>query len=47
MLVPKKIIKKNQKIDLNKALETQSKLDKVKKNLYDAMCLYWKFSSDN
>jgi hypothetical protein len=31
------------KIDLNQPLNTKDILDKVKKNLYDAMCFYWKF----
>ncbi|CAI2201215.1 13884_t:CDS:1, partial [Funneliformis geosporum] len=31
------------KIDLNKPLEIRNKLDEVKKNLYNAMCYYWKF----
>ena len=31
------------KIDLNKPLETKDILEKVKKNLYNAICVYWKF----
>jgi hypothetical protein len=34
---------KKNKFDLNKPLETQNKLDEVKKNLYNAMCFYWEF----
>ena len=43
----KKNNQKNQKIDLNKPLETKDILDKVKKDLYNAMCFYWKFSSND
>ena len=35
------------KIDLNRPFDTKDVLDKVKKNLYDAMCHYWNFTSDN
>jgi hypothetical protein len=35
------------KIDLNKPFETKDVLDKVKKNLYNAMCHYWNFASDD
>jgi hypothetical protein len=34
------------KIDLNRPFETKDALDKVKKNLYNAMCYYWNFTSD-
>ncbi len=30
-------------IDLNQPFDTKDVLDKVKKNLYDAMCFYWRF----
>lgn len=30
-------------IDLNQPFDTKNVLDKVKKNLYDAMCFYWRF----
>ena len=30
-------------IDLNQPFDTNNVLDKVKKNLYDAMCFYWRF----
>lgn len=35
------------KIDIDKPLETRGKLDEVKKNLYNAMCYYWKDLSDD
>jgi hypothetical protein len=31
------------KINLNQPLNTEGILDKVKQNLYDAMCFYWRF----
>ena len=39
--------KKKDKIDLNKPLETKDALEKVKKDLYDALCFYWNFFSDD
>ncbi|GBC10069.1 hypothetical protein RclHR1_09310004 [Rhizophagus clarus] len=35
------------KIDLDKPLETKDFLDKVKKDLYNAMCLYWDVLSED
>ena len=35
------------KIDLNKPFETRDVLDEVKKNLYNAMCHYWEYTSDD
>src|SRR6266542_4050809 len=35
--------KRKNKIDLNKLLETKNMLDKVKKQLYQSICFYWKF----
>jgi hypothetical protein len=35
------------KIDLNKPFETKDALDKIKQNLYNAICHYWNFTSDN
>lgn len=34
---------KQNKIDLNKPLETENMLKKVKENLYNAICYYWTF----
>jgi len=39
--------KKKDKIDLNKPLETKDALENVKKDLYDAICFYWNFFSDD
>lgn len=39
--------KKQNRIDLNKSLNTNGILEKVKKNLYDAMCFYWQFLSED
>jgi hypothetical protein len=35
------------KINLNQPFNTKDVLDKVKKNLYDAMCFYWRFLSED
>jgi len=35
------------KIDLNKPLETKDILNEVKKNLYNSMCYYWKCTTDD
>jgi len=35
------------KIDLNRPFETKDVLDNVKKNLYNAVCHYWNFTSDD
>ena len=35
--------RRKNKIDLNKLLETKNMLDKVKKQLYQSICFYWKF----
>ena len=35
------------KIDLNKPLETEDILNKVKKNLYNSMCYYWECTTDD
>lgn len=35
------------KIDLNKPFETKDILDEVKKNLYNAMCHYWQYTTDD
>jgi len=37
----------NNKIDLNTPFENKEILDEVKKNLYNAMCYYWNFTSDD
>lgn len=37
----------NNKIDLDKPLETKDLLNKVKKDLYNAMCFYWKDLSED
>ncbi len=39
--------RRKNKIDLNKLLETKDMLDKVKKQLYQSMCFYWKFLSED
>src|SRR5581483_4165719 len=46
-IVKKKNNKIQSKIDLNKAFETKDVLNEVKKNLYNAMCHYWNFISDD
>src|SRR5215204_30186 len=38
---------KKAKINLDKALETKDLLDKVKKDLYNAMCYYWSVLSED
>ncbi|GES77744.1 zinc finger BED domain-containing protein 1-like [Rhizophagus clarus] len=38
--------KKQNQIDLNQSLNTKDMLDKVKKNLYNAMYFYWQFLSE-
>lgn len=38
---------KKDKIDLDKPLETKDLLNQVKKNLYNAMCFYWKILSED
>ena len=40
-------IQKQNKIDLNKPFETKDALDKIKQNLYNAICHYWNFTSDD
>src|SRR5256714_11030623 len=35
------------KIDLNKPLETEDILNEVKKNLYNSMCYYWECTTDD
>ena len=42
-------VKKNNsnKIDLNTPFENKEILDEVKKNLYNAMCHYWNFTSND
>jgi hypothetical protein len=35
------------KLDLNKPFENKDILDEVKKNLHNAMCYYWNFTSDD
>ena len=39
--------KRKNKIDLNKPLETKDMLDKVKKQLYQSICFYQKFLSED
>src|SRR5437764_10536824 len=39
--------KKKDKINLNKSLKTKDTLEKVKKDLYDAICFYWNFFSND
>jgi len=38
---------KNNKFNLDKPLETKDLLDKVRKDLYNAMCFYWKVLSED
>ena len=38
---------KQNRINLNQPLNTKDMLDQVKKNLYDAMCFYWQFLSED
>src|SRR5437763_14626301 len=48
MLLLKMIIIQKRKIKLlNKPLETKDALENVKKDLYDAICFYWNFFSDD
>jgi len=46
-IVKKKNNQIQSKIDLNKPFETKDVLNEVKKNLYNAMCHYWNFISDD
>jgi len=38
---------KNNKFNLDKPLETKDLLDKVRKDLYNVMCFYWKVLSED
>ena len=41
------IKQKNNKFNLDKPLETKDLLDKVRKDLYNVMCFYWKVLSED